>query len=82
MKCLKKWDSNRLLKLVLGLLLGGAYVFSGEVFYLGFSIFLLVQAVLNFGCSACANNNCTTDVKSENKNQYGIKKLDIYKNDK
>ncbi len=41
-----KWNSNRTLKLVIGLLLGTAYVFTGEVFYLGFAIFLLVQAIL------------------------------------
>ncbi len=79
----KNWNSNRMLKLVIGLLLGTAYVFSGEMFYLGFSIFLLVQVVFNFGCSACVGDNCTTNVEDNNKNKYNIKNLDIKnKNDK
>ncbi len=77
-----KWNSNRTLKLVIGLLLGTAYVFTGEVFYLGFAIFLLVQAILNFGCNTCAGGNCTTAIKNEKKTEYNIKKLDINKHDK
>ncbi len=81
-KYFQNWNSNRTLKLVIGLLLGIAYIISGKAFYLGLSIFLLVQAILNFSCNSCAGGNCTTNIKNNNKNPYDINKVDINKNDK
>lgn len=56
---LKNWDASRLMRLVLGIVLAIAYVAEGQGIYLGLSIFLLVQAIMNIGCG-CAGSNCQT----------------------
>ncbi|VBB45076.1 conserved hypothetical protein [uncultured Paludibacter sp.] len=73
---LKGWDSARYVKLVFAVILGIIYIFAGDIYYMFFAIFLLMQAVFNFGCG-CAGGNCTTSVdKKDKKVSYEIKKLD------
>lgn len=74
------WDAARYLRLVLGIIFGFAYAFDGQVIYLMFSVFLLVQAVMNIGCG-CSTVNCSTNVNSKKETTYQIEKLNTNKND-
>ncbi len=66
----KKWDISRYLRLIIGLVLGMAYLAEGETLYLGISVFFLVQAVMNIGCGT----NCATGVTQEKTTSYNIEK--------
>ena len=74
------WSPSRYLRLVLGIGIGLIYVFDGQGIYLLFSVFLLVQAVMNIGCG-CASSNCATDVPEEKKTSYHFEKLNKTNND-
>ncbi len=74
------WDTMRIVKLVLGLILTLLYAFEGLDIYLIFSVFLIVQAVLNFGCG-CSTGNCSTNVNSKQETSYKIDKLNTDKKD-
>ncbi|MHB9056955.1 MAG: hypothetical protein ACYC2P_12520 [Paludibacteraceae bacterium] len=74
------WDAGRYLKLVLGIILGVVYAFDGQGFYLLFSVFFLVQAVLNMGCG-CSTGNCATTVSKNQKTDYHFENLNTNKKD-
>ncbi len=75
-----KWTSNRLLRLTLGIIIGIAYVSDGQLIYLLFSVFFLVQAVLNMGCG-CANSGCPTPGENDKKTTYEFEKINTKKSD-
>lgn len=74
------WDATRYMKLVLGLIFGLGYAFEGHGIYLMFSVFLLVQAVMNIGCG-CTTGNCSTNLNSKQETSYKIEKLNTDKKD-
>lgn len=84
MKLLKilfsNWTPARFLRLALGVIAGIVYAFDGQGIYLLFSVFLLVQAVLNM-CCGCAADNCTADVKKGKKTSFDFEKLNTIKKD-
>lgn len=72
------WDAARYLRLALGIIFGLAYAFDGQVVYMMFSVFLLVQAVMNIGCG-CSTGNCATDVKKDKEASFQFEKLNTNK---
>lgn len=72
------WDTVRCVKLGLGLILTLIYAFEGLGIYLIFSVFLIVQAVMNFGCGCCVGN-CGTNVDSKQNTLYQIEELNTKK---
>ncbi|NLO71657.1 MAG: hypothetical protein GX102_12095 [Porphyromonadaceae bacterium] len=61
----RTWDSARYLRLILGTIFGLAYAFDGQTFYLLFSIFFLVQAIMNIGCGCAGNSSCAVEPKKK-----------------
>lgn len=76
------WDFFRFFRLGLGIFFAFLYVGQGETLYLGISVFLLVQTVMNIGCG-CTTNNCSvsTNNPTEKKTDYQINELNRTKND-
>ncbi len=68
------WDVLRCVKLGLGLILTLLYAFEGLGIYLIFSVFLIVQAVMNIGCGCCAGS-CSTNINSKQETPYKIEEL-------
>ncbi len=68
----RKWDSSRVLRLIIGLILTIAYLAEGETLYMGLAIFFLVQAIMNIGCGS----SCATGSSQEKTTTYKFNKLD------
>lgn len=59
------WNSARLIRLGLAVLLLVQFFITGDSLLLFFGMFLSVQSLLNVGC--CAGNTCAPAIKGEDK---------------
>lgn len=68
------WDISRYFRLALGVISGLAYISDGQGLYLLFSVFFLVQAVMNIGCG-CTSNSCATNLKEAKGNHTDVESI-------